>query len=61
MPIHKSANSGPKLALDFREGPGILPLPEGGYTAPHTAKQEENAQEDNGIENSLFFVLHIKS
>ena len=39
----------------------MLSLPEGGHTVPHTAKQGENAQGDNGRENSFFFVLHIKS
>ena len=39
----------------------MLSLPAGGHTAAHTAKQGENAQEDNGIENSFFFVLRIKS
>ena len=40
----------------------MLPLPEGGHTALHTAKQGENAQGDNGIEKKcFFFVLHIRN
>ena len=55
------AEQRPKTGPKPPGGAGMLSLPAGGHTAAHTAKQGENAQEDNGIENSFFFVLHIKS
>ena len=40
----KRRDSGPNPACIRREGQGTLPLPKGGHTAPHTAKQGENVQ-----------------
>ena len=55
-------NSAPNPAHTRLEGQGTLPLPKGGHTAAHTAKQGENTQGDNDIEKKcFFFVLRIRN
>lgn len=59
--FHKSTNSGPKLALDFR-GAGMLPLSQSGYTAAYTAKQGRTRKGGNGRKKICsFFVLRSRN